>query len=66
MDIASGGPFSVLLTKDGFVHTCGYGALGLGKDTLQSLELNRVEGLSNIAKIFATTDYAAAITGTLS
>lgn len=62
-DIAAGGPFSVILTNDGYVHTCGYGALGLGKDTIQTLELKQVNGLKNINRVFATTDYAAAISG---
>lgn len=64
MDIAAGGPFSVILTRDGNVYTCGYGALGLGKETIQTLELSLVKELENkqIVKVFATTDYAAAIT----
>jgi alpha-tubulin suppressor-like RCC1 family protein len=64
VDIAAGGPFSVILTKDGRVYTCGYGSLGLGKDIIQTLEPTRVEGLSDIVKIYAATDYAAAITST--
>ncbi|CAO3702618.1 unnamed protein product [Rhizopus stolonifer] len=60
-DVAAGGPFSVFLTSDGLVYTCGYGALGLGFETLETLELKKVEGLDNIVKIFATTDYAAAL-----
>jgi hypothetical protein len=35
----------------------------LGKETIHTLELTRIEGLSNITKVFAATDYAAAITG---
>ncbi|KAI7904447.1 regulator of chromosome condensation 1/beta-lactamase-inhibitor protein II [Cokeromyces recurvatus] len=62
VDIAAGGPFSVLLTNDGTVHTCGYGALGLGKEKIQTLELTKIECLKDIKKVFATTDYAAAIT----
>lgn len=62
VDIAAGGPFSVILTKDGDVYTCGYGSLGLGKETIQVLEPTLVKGLSNIVKIYAATDYAAAIT----
>ncbi|KAI9485241.1 MAG: regulator of chromosome condensation 1/beta-lactamase-inhibitor protein II [Benjaminiella poitrasii] len=62
VDIAAGGPFSVLLTKDGCVHTCGYGALGLGENSFQTLEMTTIEGLRDIRKVFATTDYAAAIT----
>ncbi|KAI9013814.1 regulator of chromosome condensation 1/beta-lactamase-inhibitor protein II [Phycomyces nitens] len=62
-DIAAGGPFSVILTEDGRVHSCGYGALGHGKDTIESLVLREIEGLKDVERIFATTDYAAAITG---
>lgn len=64
VDIAAGGPFSVILTKDGNVYTCGYGALGLGKDMIHTLEHSLVKELENkdIIKVFATTDYAAAIT----
>ncbi|KAI7865144.1 regulator of chromosome condensation 1/beta-lactamase-inhibitor protein II [Spinellus fusiger] len=60
--MATGGPFSVILTEDGRVHTCGYGALGRGRDAIESLVLNEVEGLKNIERVYATTDYAAAIT----
>ncbi|KAI8350155.1 regulator of chromosome condensation 1/beta-lactamase-inhibitor protein II [Blakeslea trispora] len=62
IDIAAGGPFSVLLTRGKTVYTCGYGALGLGQDTLQTLEPKEVKGLEDIVKVYATTDYAAAIT----
>ncbi|KAF7723284.1 hypothetical protein EC973_002130 [Apophysomyces ossiformis] len=62
LDIAAGGPFSVVLTEDGDVYTCGYGALGLGPSNIETLNLKRVEALRNVSRIFATTDYAAAIT----
>ncbi|CAO3610820.1 unnamed protein product [Mucor hiemalis] len=64
MDIAAGGPFSVVLTKDGHVFTCGYGSLGLGEGVIQTLQPTIVKELSNkdIVKVFAATDYAAAIT----
>ncbi|KAI9318649.1 regulator of chromosome condensation 1/beta-lactamase-inhibitor protein II [Dichotomocladium elegans] len=62
IDIAAGGPFSVVLTEDGSVHTCGYGALGLGEGVIETLKLQRIPGLSNVQRVFATTDYAAAIT----
>ncbi|KAG0175072.1 hypothetical protein DFQ29_007261 [Apophysomyces sp. BC1021] len=42
VDIAAGGPFSVVLTE--------------------TLTMKRVEGLKDVARVFATTDYAAAIT----
>ncbi|KAI8147966.1 regulator of chromosome condensation 1/beta-lactamase-inhibitor protein II [Fennellomyces sp. T-0311] len=61
VDIAAGGPFSVVLAEDGTVHTCGYGALGLGRDTIETLTLQRIPGLPEIEKVFATTDFAAAV-----
>ncbi|KAI9263200.1 regulator of chromosome condensation 1/beta-lactamase-inhibitor protein II [Phascolomyces articulosus] len=61
IDIAAGGPFSVILCEDGSVHTCGYGALGLGKETIETLQLQRIRNLPPIKKVFAATDYAAAI-----
>lgn len=67
MDFAAGGPFSVILTNEGQVYTCGYGSLGLGKELVQTLEARIVEELSNkeIIKVFACTDYAAAISSKL-
>ncbi|KAI7851685.1 regulator of chromosome condensation 1/beta-lactamase-inhibitor protein II [Circinella umbellata] len=61
IDIAAGGPFSVVLAEDGSVHTCGYGALGLGKDTIETLSLQRIRNLPRIKKVFAATDYAGAV-----
>lgn len=65
-DFAAGGPFSVILTRDGQVYTCGYGALGLGKE-VQTLEPRLVSELNNkdIVKVFAATDYAAALSSKL-
>jgi alpha-tubulin suppressor-like RCC1 family protein len=57
VDIAAGGPFSVILTKEGRVFTCGYGG---GFETLEPKPINN---LDNVIKIYAATDYAAAITG---
>lgn len=53
----------MILTKGGHVFTCGYGALGLGKEVIQTLEASEVRELSDkqIIKVVATTDYAAAI-----
>ncbi|KAL1932521.1 hypothetical protein VTP01DRAFT_8199 [Rhizomucor pusillus] len=62
VDMAAGGPFSVVLTADGCVHTCGYGVLGLGADVLETLTLRKVPGLANVKRVFAATDYAAALT----
>lgn len=62
IDFAAGGPFSVILASDGQVYTCGYGSLGL-EETIQTLEPILVQELSNkeIIKVFASTDYAAAL-----
>ncbi|KAI8364461.1 regulator of chromosome condensation 1/beta-lactamase-inhibitor protein II [Choanephora cucurbitarum] len=62
IDVAAGGPFSVFLTKGGNVYTCGYGALGLGNNAIQTLEPKEIKELKEIKKIYASTDYAAAIT----
>lgn len=51
------------ITADGCVHTCGYGVLGLGADVLETLTLRKVPGLANVKRVFAATDYAAALTG---
>ncbi|CAO3619255.1 unnamed protein product [Cunninghamella echinulata] len=61
IDMAAGGPFSVILTDDGKVYTCGYGSLGLGTDIIETLSIKQVNGLNNISKVFAATDYAAAL-----
>ena len=61
--VAAGGTFGLLLTESGKVYTCGYGALGLGKDKTQILMPEQIASLSNIRKIVASTDYAAAIKG---
>jgi alpha-tubulin suppressor-like RCC1 family protein len=61
--VAAGGTFSLLLTQSGKVYTCGYGALGLGRDKTQVLMPEQITGLSGIRKIVASTDYAAAIDG---
>ncbi|KAF9930071.1 Williams-Beuren syndrome chromosome region 16 protein [Linnemannia zychae] len=60
--VAAGGTFGLLLTESGKVYTCGYGALGLGRDKTQILMPERIPGLFGVRKIAASTDYAAAIT----
>ncbi|KAG0288161.1 Williams-Beuren syndrome chromosome region 16 protein [Linnemannia gamsii] len=60
--VAAGGTFGLLLTQSGKVYTCGYGALGLGRDKNQILMPEQIKGLSGVRKIVASTDYAAAIT----
>ncbi|KAF9278010.1 Williams-Beuren syndrome chromosome region 16 protein [Mortierella alpina] len=59
--VAAGGTFGLLLTESGAVYTCGYGALGLGKDKDQILMPEKIPSLSGIRRIVASTDYAAAI-----
>ncbi|KAI9251958.1 regulator of chromosome condensation 1/beta-lactamase-inhibitor protein II [Sporodiniella umbellata] len=60
-DVAAGGPFSVFLTKQGQVYTCGFGALGCGEG-VESLVPKKIHGLDNVQRVFASTDYAAALT----
>ncbi|KAG0305741.1 Williams-Beuren syndrome chromosome region 16 protein [Linnemannia gamsii] len=60
--VAAGGTFGLLLTQSGKVYTCGYGALGLGRNKNQILMPEQITGLSGVRKIVASTDYAAAIT----
>ena len=61
--VAAGGTFGLLLTESGKVYTCGYGALGLGRDKIQVLMPEQITSLSGIRKIVASTDQAAAIDG---
>ncbi|KAF9112496.1 hypothetical protein BGX27_003287 [Mortierella sp. AM989] len=65
VSVAAGGTFGLLLTNVGKVYTCGYGALGLGQDKTQILMPEQISLLSSIRKIYASTDYAAAIDGRL-
>ncbi|KAG0071789.1 Williams-Beuren syndrome chromosome region 16 protein [Linnemannia elongata] len=60
--VAAGGTFGLLLTQSGKVYTCGYGALGLGRDKNQILMPEQIVGLEGVRKIVASTDYAAAVT----
>ncbi|KAF9898175.1 Williams-Beuren syndrome chromosome region 16 protein, partial [Lobosporangium transversale] len=59
--VAAGGTFGLLLTKSGKVYTCGYGALGLGRDKTHVLMPEQITALSGIRRVVASTDYAAAI-----
>ncbi|KAF9438260.1 hypothetical protein BGZ76_008993 [Entomortierella beljakovae] len=61
VSVAAGGTFGLLLSDAGKVYTCGYGALGLGREKTQILMPEQITSLSNIRQIFASTDYAAAI-----
>ncbi|GAA5968733.1 hypothetical protein JCM11641_000713 [Rhodosporidiobolus odoratus] len=62
-DFRCGGSFSFLLDDRGSVYSCGYGALGLGKDTLQSLKPRRIDKLEGegVSRISAGWGYAAAV-----
>jgi RCC1-like G exchanging factor-like protein len=52
------------ISKDnGEVYSCGYGALGLGKGIIETLEPRRVQIDEKIIKISAVQDMAAAISG---
>ncbi|KAG0320949.1 Williams-Beuren syndrome chromosome region 16 protein [Dissophora globulifera] len=59
--VAAGGTFALLLSESGKVYTCGFGALGLGPDKTQILMPEQITTLPRIRKIFASTDYAAAL-----
>ncbi|KAJ2846221.1 hypothetical protein IWW36_004453 [Coemansia brasiliensis] len=60
-DIAAGGCHSLLLTRNGQVYVCGYGALGLGKHQISVLKPTRIKGLDSITAIYASTDRSLAI-----
>ncbi|KAJ2809429.1 hypothetical protein H4S07_003213 [Coemansia furcata] len=60
-DIAAGGCHALVLTDDGRVYSCGYGALGLGPGTIATLQSTHIEGLRDIVAIFASTDRCLAI-----
>ncbi|KAJ2070029.1 hypothetical protein GGH13_004313 [Coemansia sp. S155-1] len=60
-DIAAGGCQALVLTDDGRVYSCGYGALGLGPATIATLQPTLIEGLRDIKAIFASTDRCIAI-----
>ncbi|KAJ1669813.1 hypothetical protein EV182_008581, partial [Spiromyces aspiralis] len=63
VDIAAGGTFSAILTDAGAVYVCGYGALGLGKDTTSVPLFTPIESLENIVSIKASSDYLVALDG---
>ncbi|KAJ2885802.1 hypothetical protein H4R27_001093 [Coemansia aciculifera] len=60
-DIAAGGCHALVLTDDGRVYSCGYGALGLSPATIATLQPTLIEGLRDIEAIFASTDRCIAI-----
>ncbi|KAJ2695583.1 hypothetical protein H4218_005174 [Coemansia sp. IMI 209128] len=59
--IAAGGCHALVLTDEGRVYSCGYGALGLGPTAIATLQPTIIEGLRDIQAIFASTDRCLAI-----
>lgn len=51
------------MKENGQVFSCGYGGLGLGETTIETLEPSQVHIDEKVVKIFATQDMAAALTG---
>lgn len=54
------------ILENGAVYSCGYGALGLGGDTIETLEPRLIPFDEEVTKIYAIQDMAAAITGNYS
>ncbi|EGU12704.1 putative Uvb-resistance protein uvr8 [Rhodotorula toruloides ATCC 204091] len=63
IDYRCGGSFALALDDRGSVYSAGYGALGLGKDTLQLQKPQRIDSLegAGIDRIRAAWGYAAAV-----
>ncbi|BGP06475.1 hypothetical protein JCM10049v2_002297 [Rhodotorula toruloides] len=63
VDYRCGGSFALALDDRGSVYSAGYGALGLGKDKLQSQKPQRIDSLrgARINRIKAAWGYAAAV-----
>ncbi|KAM0788346.1 hypothetical protein ACM66B_001487 [Microbotryomycetes sp. NB124-2] len=61
VDFRCGGSFSLVLDSTGSVFSAGYGALGLGQDTLSSDKAQRIPRLSGITRIRAGWGMAAAV-----
>ncbi|KAJ2160851.1 hypothetical protein GGF46_001908 [Coemansia sp. RSA 552] len=59
--VAAGGTHAMLLTEDGRVYACGYGALGLGAGCVSALVPGLVRGLDRIGWLAASTDRCLAI-----
>ncbi|KAJ1666611.1 hypothetical protein GGF44_003793 [Coemansia sp. RSA 1694] len=59
--IAAGGCHALVLTEEGRVYSCGYGALGLGLATIATLQPAPIEGLGDIQAIYSSTDRCLAI-----
>ncbi|KAM0755142.1 RCC1/BLIP-II [Meredithblackwellia eburnea MCA 4105] len=63
VDFRCGGSISILLDDEGHVYSAGFGALGLGSETLSSLEVKLIPGLEGITRIRAGWGWAVAIRG---
>ncbi|GAA6000427.1 hypothetical protein JCM10207_008007 [Rhodosporidiobolus poonsookiae] len=63
VDFRCGGSFSLVLDDRGSVYSAGYGALGLGRDTLSTARPRVVEALEGwgVSRIRAGWGYAAAV-----
>ncbi|KAI8322029.1 RCC1/BLIP-II, partial [Martensiomyces pterosporus] len=59
--IAAGGSHALVLDSCGRVHVCGYGALGLGPDTISVLHPAAIKGIEGVTFIAASTDRCLAI-----
>ncbi|KAJ1988998.1 hypothetical protein GGI25_003915 [Coemansia spiralis] len=59
--IAAGGCHALVLTVDGRVNTCGYGALGLGSSTVSLLKTSVIQAIKDIVFIAASTDRCLAV-----
>ncbi|GAA5885643.1 hypothetical protein JCM6882_007509 [Rhodosporidiobolus microsporus] len=62
VDFRCGGSFSLVLDDRGSVYSAGFGALGLGRETLSTLKMRVVEALegAGVTRIRAGWGYAAA------
>ncbi|KAJ1643247.1 hypothetical protein LPJ64_004966 [Coemansia asiatica] len=59
---AAGGTLSLTVAgKEGSVYVCGYGALGLGPESTSVLEPQRIQSLSAVSQIWASTDRCLAL-----
>ncbi|KAJ2723474.1 hypothetical protein GGI07_002597 [Coemansia sp. Benny D115] len=60
--VAAAGTLALVLTADhGHVYACGYGALGLGPDTLEALDPVHIPNLTGVRRLWASTDRCMAL-----
>ncbi|KAJ2088292.1 hypothetical protein IW138_004369 [Coemansia sp. RSA 986] len=59
--IAAGGSHTLVLSSNGRVYVCGYGAIGLGAGAISFLRPTLVQGVSDIVYIAASTDRCIAL-----